>query len=83
MDFRDLFKDKKFNIIFSIILGLFLAVLFKPVCRGNKCLNYKTPPIHEITEGAYKIGDKCYKFTAVDATCPANGVIEPYINLSA
>ena len=78
--FRDIFKEKKFHIVFSFIIGLFIASLMKPVCRGTDCYKFKTPPVKEITGVTYKIGDKCYQFKTKDTPCPAKGVIEPYEN---
>lgn len=78
MEFRALFKDKKFNIVFSVILGLFIASLFKPVCRGTSCYNYRPPPVAEIESTVYNIGDKCYKFKTRDVACPMYGAVEAY-----
>lgn len=81
-EFRDIFREKKFNVVFSFIIGLFLASLMKPVCRGTDCYKYKTPPVKEITASTYKIGDKCYQFKTKDTACPPTGAIEPYENLA-
>jgi hypothetical protein len=81
--FRDIFREKKFNVVFSFIIGLFIASLMKPVCRGTECYKYKTPPVKEITTSTYKIGDKCYQFKTKDTPCPATGAIEPYEDMTA
>jgi hypothetical protein len=74
MEFRDLFKDKKFNVVFSVILGLFVASLFKRPCIGGKCNNYMPPPVAEVEGSVYTIGDKCYRFKTRDMVCPGAGI---------
>jgi hypothetical protein len=74
----DILKDARFNSVFSFLMGVFLILLIKPVCKGENCFTYKSPPIAAIRENAYKIGDTCYKFVPKDAKCPMTGVIEPF-----
>ena len=74
----DILKDPKFDLAFSFLMGVFIMIVIRPVCKGDACFNYKSPPMKDIREHAYKIGDRCYKFVPKDAKCPATGVIEPF-----
>lgn len=74
----DILKDKRFDVIFSILMGVFLVLLARPICKGEACFNYKAPSVKDITSHAYKIGDVCYKFVPKDVKCPVTGVIEPF-----
>jgi hypothetical protein len=74
----DILKDKRFNMVFSFLMGVFLVLLARPECKGEGCFTYKSPPTKDIQEHAYKIGDTCYKFVAKESKCPATGVIEPF-----
>ncbi len=74
----DILKDKRFDVVFSILMGVFIILLARPICKGETCFNYKAPPVKDITSHAYKIGDVCYKFAPKDIKCPATGVIEPF-----
>ena len=40
----------------------------------------KAPPIHEVKDSTYKIGNKCYKFDTLQMDCPASsdGVVEAF-----
>ncbi len=77
-DLRAFMRSRRFNIAFSFILGLFLVILFSPVCRGGACYTYRPPPVAEVCSGVYRLTDKCYKFRTEDVPCPPSGVIEPY-----
>ncbi len=74
----DVLKDKRFDVTFSVLMGLFLAILVRPTCKGETCFNFKAPDVKEIKTHAYKINDKCYKFVTKDVQCPSVGVIEPF-----
>jgi hypothetical protein len=74
----DILKDPRFDTAFSFLMGVFIILLIKPVCKGDSCFSYKAPPMKEIRESAYKIGDTCYIFQAKDTKCPKTGIIEPF-----
>jgi hypothetical protein len=74
----DILKDPRFDSVFSFLMGVFLVLLARPVCKGDGCFSYKAPPMKDIREHAYKIGDTCYRFVPKDTKCPSVGVIEPF-----
>lgn len=74
----DILKDPKFDVTFSFLMGVFLILLMRPICKGEACFSYKAPVVKEIREHAYKIDDRCYKFVPKEAKCPMTGVIEPF-----
>jgi hypothetical protein len=74
----DILKDPRFNKVFSFLMGVFVILLVKPVCKGDSCFTYKAPPMKDMREHAYKIGDTCYKFVPKEAKCPLVGVVEPF-----
>jgi hypothetical protein len=74
----DILKDKRFNVFFSFVVGLFVAVLARPAFNKEKTMFFKTPPMSELREHSYKVGNKCFKFHPEEKACPANGVVEPF-----
>ena len=74
----DILKDKRFNYVFSFLMGVFLCLLARPVCKGDSCYLFKSPPMKDVREHAYKIGDVCYKFSPKETKCPMVGVVEPF-----
>lgn len=75
----DLLKSKKFNLVFSFLLGLGLAAILRPVCKGDQCLLLKAPPVHEVEKTTYQLGSKCFQFDLENRDCPSKGkVIEAF-----
>jgi len=71
-------KSKTFDTAFSVMLGIGLMALFKPVCQGNECHIQKAPPYEEVKTSTYELGSKCYQFQVEHIDCPTIGVIEPF-----
>ncbi len=75
----DFLKSKNFNLIFSFLLGLGLAAILRPACKGDQCVTMKAPPVHEVEKTTYQLGSKCFQFTVESADCPSSGkVIEAF-----
>jgi len=74
----DFLKSKKFNFIFSFLIGLGIAAILRPVCKGDTCITLKAPPIHEVNSATYQLGSKCYQFRTENIDCPPKGVIEAF-----
>ena len=74
----DFLKSKNFNIIFSFILGLGLAAILRPACKGDACITLKAPPLKDFQNTTYQVGNKCYQFTQETMECPKKGVIEAF-----
>lgn len=74
----EILKNKSYDIVFSIVLGIGLIALLKPGCKGGICSVKKAPNMDEIQESTYQIGTKCYQFHSTPIDCPASGVIEPF-----
>ena len=76
----ELFKTEKYNIAFSIIIGIGIMATLKPRCNPNKgtCVIKKAPNPDEVTHSTYQIGAKCYKFNTQSIECPLNGTIESF-----
>ena len=66
---QELLHSKAGKYMFSIILGIGLASLFRKSCNSRNCLVFKAPPIANITNNIYNYGNKCYKFTPNATKC--------------
>lgn len=56
-------------IVFSIVLGLGIAALFRSVCSDGKCVVIEGPSLEEVNKYYYKIEDQCYRYIPVAAEC--------------
>lgn len=75
----DILKSKQFNLIFSVLLGLGLAAILRPACKGDQCLTLKAPPVHEVESTTYQLGSKCFQFKVDSRDCASQGkVIEAF-----
>lgn len=78
----DFLKSKNFNLIFSVLLGLGLAAILRPVCKGDQCLVMKAPPVHEVETTTYQLGSKCFQFKVENRDCPSKGKVIEAFSLS-
>ena len=74
----DILKTRKFNIMFSFLIGLGLIAILRPVCKGDACMTLKAPPANEVNKATYQLGSKCYRFRVANVDCPTKGVIEAF-----
>lgn len=66
------FQTEQGRIIFSIILGIGLAGLFRKSCENRNCMKFTAPPLAKIKERTYKHGGSCYKFEERSVKCDAS-----------
>jgi hypothetical protein len=71
-------KTDAFDTAFSMIIGIGLMAVFKPMCKGTECSIKKAPPYDEVNNSTYQLGDVCYQFKASPVKCPEAGIIEPF-----
>ncbi len=76
---QQILNNPRFNTIFSIVLGMALVFIAKPICKGAGCaVTEKAPPIKEMTEKVLRYGEKCYKYNTTAVECPQSGAIESF-----
>ena len=67
--FLKILESKHGSIIFSVLLGLGLASMFRKTCKKNNCYIIKGPQLKEISDKIYKIDKKCYKYRPESTLC--------------
>lgn len=63
------------KLIMSILLGLGLATLFRNVCKGKDCIDFRAPPLHKFHNKIYKSDGKCMKYVPVATKCSLDSKI--------
>jgi hypothetical protein len=71
-------QDKRFDIFFSVILGIGIICMIRPVCEGNDCTLRKAPQEKDFDKFVYRMGRKCYQFKTKIVSCPASGAVEAF-----
>ena len=57
--------------VVSFLIGFGIAAMFRPMCRGSDCLVLHGPPVKDVVDKVYQMGEKCVEFTTEVVTCPA------------
>jgi hypothetical protein len=78
MSMINILNSEKFNIFFSIALGIGIVCVLKPMCSGSNCSVEKPPVSNDFDKYVYKMGKKCYEFIPEIIPCPQSGTIEAF-----
>jgi hypothetical protein len=66
------------RILMSILLGFGLASLFRAVCKGDSCIEFRAAPMDNIKDKVYKSGRRCVKYNAIPTKCNSNTKVVPF-----
>lgn len=64
-----LLESKNGQIIFSVILGLGLASLFRKVCIDGNCIIIEGPPLDQVENKIFQQEGKCYVYKSQSSKC--------------
>lgn len=68
-------KSRIAVIILSIFWGLGLSCIFRKVCKGRGCIQYRAPSLNYVKNNTFKYNDKCYAYTAKTINCSGDNII--------
>ena len=57
----------------SFLIGFGIAAMFRPMCKGADCLVLHGPPVRDVVNKVYQMGERCVEFTTEVTQCPAVG----------
>ncbi len=57
--------------VVSFLIGFGIAAMFRPMCHGSDCLVLHGPPVKDVIDKVYQMGEKCVEFTTEVVNCPA------------
>lgn len=78
MKITSLLQDEKFNYFFSLVLGIGMICVLRPMCSGKECATIKPPPEKDFDQYVYRLAEKCYEFKTKVISCPTTGAIEAF-----
>jgi hypothetical protein len=73
MNYWSMMEDPLFAAIVSFLIGFGIAAMFRPMCRGADCVVLHGPPVKDVVDKVYQMGEKCVEFTTEVVTCPTDG----------
>lgn len=71
---KEIFDKDYFIIIFSIILGFGLSVIFKIACNDRDCIILRAPNKNLIVGKTFKHNSKCYQYLPYNTVCNNNSI---------
>jgi hypothetical protein len=63
-------EDPALSTIISFLIGFGLAAMFRPLCKGSDCIVLHGPPVKDIMDKVYQMGERCVEFTTEVVDCP-------------
>ena len=69
---QEILHSKAGKYMFSIILGIGLASLFRKACKSRNCLVFKGPKMSNMKDNVFNYNNKCYKFIPNATKCDKN-----------
>ncbi len=75
IDFVKVMESPGVATLISFMLGVGIAAMFRPICKGPECLLVRGPPIQEIRDVVYQFGAKCVEFKPRAVECPKEGTV--------
>jgi len=69
MTLLTILDTEKGQIMFSVILGLGLASLFRKVCYEGNCVIIEGPPLDEVENKIFKQDNKCFRYKHASTKC--------------
>jgi hypothetical protein len=72
LSFWTAMEDPRVAAFVSFMIGFGIAAMFRPICRGSDCIVLHGPPVREVIDKVYQMGESCVEFTTEVVTCPAD-----------
>ncbi len=59
-----------FAALVSFMIGFGIAAMFRPMCKGSDCIVIHGPPVKDVIDKVYQMGERCVEFTTEVVPCP-------------
>jgi hypothetical protein len=73
MAVKDLMTYMKYDGIatfISFMMGIGIAAMFRPLCKGPDCVVMRGPPVQDVRNSVYQFGKRCVEFRPTTIECP-------------
>jgi len=72
LNVKQIINSTRGKYVFSLLLGLGLATLFRKACDSRNCLVFKAPKLEDIKGKIFSHNEKCYEFDEFSSSCNDN-----------
>lgn len=72
---KRLFYTDAGSMLFSAVIGLAIALLFRRVCKDRKCVVIHSPPIEEMNAKIFNVDGECYKYIQKITKCEKDAIV--------
>jgi hypothetical protein len=72
---KSIINSSRGKYVFSLLLGLGLATIFRRSCTSNNCLLFKAPNLDQIKNKIFSYNNKCYSFKEKPVSCNINNQV--------
>jgi hypothetical protein len=73
MNYWALMENPLLAAFVSFMIGFGIAAMFRPLCNGPDCIVLHGPPVKDVVDKVYQMGEKCVEFTTEVVGCPSEG----------
>lgn len=73
MNYWSLMERPSVAAIVSFLIGFGIAAIFRPLCNSSECIVINGPPVKDVINKVYQMGERCVEFTTEVVTCPTDG----------
>jgi hypothetical protein len=69
-EYWKLMENPALSTVVSFLIGFGIAAMFRPLCKGADCIVLHGPPVKDIMDKVYQMGERCVEFTTEVVDCP-------------
>lgn len=73
MDYWKYMENPWLAAFLSFLIGFGIAAMFRPMCKGSDCIVLHGPPVRDVIDKVYQMGERCVEFTTEVTDCPTDG----------
>ena len=73
MNYWEYMENPWIAALVSFLIGFGIAAMFRPLCKGADCIVIHGPPVRDVIDKVYQMGEKCVEFTTETVSCPKDG----------
>jgi hypothetical protein len=73
MNYWSLMENPWLAAFVSFMIGFGIAAMFRPLCNGPECYVIHGPPVAEVINKVYQMGERCVEFSTEVVDCPKTG----------